>query len=53
VLTPKCKYIDYQGIKAGTFTKACFDELEGKCLLDRKGSEVFTEQEFAWDWLGL
>jgi len=53
VLTPKCKYIDYWGIKAGMFTKACFDELGGKCLLDKKGSEVFTKQKFAWDCLEL
>lgn len=25
----------------------------GKCLLDRKGSEVFTKQKFAWDCLEL
>lgn len=35
------------------FTKACFDELGGKRLLDTKGSEVFTKQKFAWDCLKL
>lgn len=35
------------------FTKACFDELGGKCLPDTKGLEVFTKQKFVWDCLEL
>lgn len=35
------------------FTKACFDKLGRKCLLDRKGSEAFTKLKLAWDCLEL